>query len=125
MASEGREVVRVEFETGKTKKFIPKARHIQDAMEASKRSVGEMLEHWPMWPYLIRALLLEVDPTLTHIDACELMDTYMETHAGDKEALKKLGRAIGTAVARYASLEMKVMADEKVDGARPTLDASA
>lgn len=123
MAREGREVVRVEFEHGATKKLIPKAKHIQAAVQASGKDVGDLLTNWPLWPYLIRALLLETDPTLTHEDACELMDTYLETHEGDKHALKKLGRALGTAVARYASVEMKVTPDEKVSG-RPTPPAN-
>ena len=120
MAREGREVVRVEFEPGKTKKFIPKAKHLFAARKASGMSVGDMCGEWEYWPFLIRALLLETDSTITHDEACDLMDTYFETHDGEPDAMKKLGRAIGMAVQKYVQIEMKQTPDEQVADARPT-----
>ncbi len=121
--------VRIEFEPAKTRKLIPKSKHIMAAAElASKRlertvTINDLVNDWGGgWPYLIHALLREQTPDFTLNDACDLMDTYFETHAKDKDALKALGRGLGRALERYTSLEATPTPDE---GDRPTPPASA
>ncbi len=119
------EVVRVEFESGSTKKFVPKAFHIFNAVKMSKTaglctSVSEMLTEWSTgWPYLIQALLREQFPNLTIEGACALMDSYFVTHAKDPKALEKLQLALNTSLTRYVALEKQQREDEK-DAVRPT-----
>lgn len=116
--------VRVEFESGRTKKLIPKAKHVMQVCEfASKRlgrqvTVTELSQDWGSgWPYLIMMLRREEEPDLSLDDACNLMDAYFETHAKDPKALENLARQLGRALERYTALEQKA---KKEDADRPT-----
>jgi hypothetical protein len=119
--------VRIEFEPGRTRKLIPKAKHVQAVCVAASARMGrtmtvtDLTNDWGFgWPYLIQALLLEQNPDMTNADACDLMDTYFDTHAGDKDALKTLARGLGRALERYTGVEAKAVAEVKDEAARPT-----
>lgn len=116
------EVIRVQFEEDKpARKLKPKHRHIRAAVVDSGKSIGDLLGDWAGgWPYLLRALLKEGDPSVTIDKASDLIDSYFALHTGNPKAMEELGNALGQSLALYVHVEITPRAEEAdEDGVRP------